>query len=75
MASGELQQHCVTNGCARLRVKQGCEGMLPQLAIGMCSESFRVQLRGLATGSDGLAEISDEEILKIVLPTPSMQQR
>ena len=68
MASGDCKDVLVTNGCARMRVKVGCENMLPQLAIGMCSEAFRVQLRGLATGSDGLAEISDEEILKIVLP-------
>ena len=68
MASGDCKDMLVTNGCARMRVKAGSENMLPQLAIGLCSEAFRVQLRGLATGSDGLAEISDEEILKIVLP-------
>lgn len=68
MAAGDCTNIVVTNGCARLRLKADQKHMLPQLAVGLCSEAFRVQVRGFSTGSDGLAEISDIELLKIVLP-------
>ena len=34
-----------------------------------CSDSFAIQMRAYATGSDGLAEASDEDVLDIVLPS------
>jgi type I restriction enzyme M protein len=34
----------------------------------MCSEAYRVQMRGFATGSDGLAEIVEADCLEVVLP-------
>jgi len=58
----------VTNGCTRLRLKEGKADILPDLVVGLCSEAFCVQIRGLATGSDGLAEIVDDDLLSIVLP-------
>lgn len=68
MAAGNCDNLVVTNGCTRLRVKDGKEGVLPELFLGLCSEAFSVQMRALATGSDGLAEIVDDDLLNIVLP-------
>ncbi len=68
MAAGNCDDVIVTNGCTRLRINDSSRDYLPDLMIGLCSEAFSVQLRGFATGSDGLAEISDHELLEIVLP-------
>ncbi len=69
VATGECHNLVVTNGCTRLRFKEGQEEEYgPDLAVGLCSEAFRVQMRALARGSDGLAEVSDEDLLAVVLP-------
>ena len=69
VATGECDNLIVTNGCTRLRFKEGQEeGHGPDLAVGLCSEAFRVQMRSLARGSDGLAEVSDKDLLAVVLP-------
>lgn len=68
IAAGDCSSLVVTNGCTRLRVKPGCEEFLVDLAVGLSSEAFSVQMRALATGSDGLAEIGDKDLLDIVLP-------
>lgn len=58
----------VTTGCTHFEVIPGKEDLVPDLIFGMCSEAFRVQLRAMATGSDGLSSISTEDIGSIVLP-------
>jgi type I restriction enzyme M protein len=58
----------VTNGMHRMRIKKGAEEYLLDLLVGLCSESYRVQMRGLARGADGLAEIAAEDVAKVVLP-------
>ena len=58
----------VTNGCTRFRLKRGKVEYWPDLAVGLCSEAFKVQMRAFATGSDGLAEVADDDLLTIVLP-------
>lgn len=58
----------VTNGCTRLQLIEGAERFVPSILIGLCSEAFRVQMRAFATGSDGLAEISTQDILNVVFP-------
>lgn len=68
IAAGDCRDLIVTNGCTRLRLKEGKEDILPDLVVGLSSESFCVQMRGYATGSDGLAEISDDDLFEIVLP-------
>jgi type I restriction enzyme M protein len=68
MAAGDCKNVIVTNGCAQLRVREGKEEYLSDLLIALCSEEFAIQIRGLSTGSDGLAEISDDDLLEIVLP-------
>lgn len=68
VAAGDCKDLIVTNGCTRLSLKEDKEAFLPDLFVGLCSELFSVQVRGLATGSDGLAEIIDSDLLSIVLP-------
>jgi len=67
-APRDCEDTLVTNGCAHFRLRSGADHLLPDLVVGLSSESFCIQLRALATGSDGLAEISDDDMLSIVLP-------
>ncbi len=71
MAGSDCSSLIVTNGCTRLRVKSDQSNSLPDVIAGFCSEAFRVQMRSLARGSDGLAEIIEGDLLKIVLPSLS----
>ena len=59
----------VTNGCTRFRIRPEGEAMLSDLVAGLCSELFSVQLRALATGSDGLAQVAPDDILGVVIPS------
>jgi len=58
----------VTNGFYRLRIKEGKEHLLPDLILALSSEYYRIQMRALATGSDGLAEIPEEDLKFILIP-------
>ena len=58
----------VTNGLHRLRVRPGHEDKLLDLVVGLCSEAYATQMRGLARGSDGLAEIPEEDVAGLILP-------
>ena len=68
MAGGDTGNLVVTNGCYRFRLLPGREEYLPDLLAGLCTEAYRVQMRGVATGSDGLAEISETDFLDVLLP-------
>lgn len=68
MAPGKCERLVVTNGCTRTRIRPGKESNLPDVVAGLCSEAFRAQMRALTTGSDGLAEISDDDLLSILIP-------
>jgi type I restriction enzyme M protein len=58
----------VTTGCTHFELIPGQETLLPDLVFGLCSEAFKVQMRALATGSDGLSSICVADICSIVLP-------
>ncbi|TAU77930.1 restriction endonuclease subunit M [Rhizobium ruizarguesonis] len=58
----------VTTGCTHFEVVPGQEHLLPDLVFGLSTEAFRVQMRALCTGSDGLSSISTDDILAIKLP-------
>jgi type I restriction enzyme M protein len=58
----------VTSGCSHFEIIPGREPLLADLVFGLCSEAFKVQMRALATGSDGLSSTSAEDIRSIVLP-------
>lgn len=58
----------ITNGFYRLRMRQGSEDLLPDLVFALSSEFYRVQMRALATGSDGLALISADDLGLVLIP-------
>ncbi|MBU6529813.1 restriction endonuclease subunit M [Streptomyces sp. NPDC057245] len=68
LAGEECANVVVTNGMHRLHLKDGCEEYLVDLVAGLCSEAYRVQMRALARGADGLAEIAVEDLKDVVLP-------
>lgn len=58
----------VTNGCIRCRMKEGKEEYLPDVLSYLNTESWAVQMRSIARGSDGLAEIADSDFLDVLIP-------
>lgn len=58
----------VTTGCTHFELIPGQERLLPDLVFGLCAEAFKVQMRALATGSDGLSSICVADICSIILP-------
>lgn len=68
VASGDCENMRVTNGCRRLRLKPGKEAFLLDLVAGLNTETYRIQARAFCTGSDGLADLSAENLREIVLP-------
>jgi type I restriction enzyme M protein len=58
----------VTNGCHRLRLKPGMEKYLLDLCVFLCSETYATQMRALARGSDGLAEIHENDLGQVLVP-------
>jgi type I restriction enzyme M protein len=65
----------VTNGCHRLRMKPGKQKYLPDLLSFLCTEAYSVQARSLARGSDGLAEVSPDDLKTILIPQLSTAER
>jgi type I restriction enzyme M protein len=68
LAPGEASNLVVTNGCHRLRLKKGAEECLIDLAAALCTESYATQMRAIARGSDGLAEVSKEDAANVLIP-------
>ncbi len=70
MAGQEAESNnlIVTNGFYRLQIKETMQDWLPDLIFALSSEFYRVQMRALATGSDGLAEINPEDLQTILIP-------
>lgn len=58
----------VTNGCHRLKLKEGMEKYLLDAAVFFCSEAYATQMRALARGSDGLAEIHEDDLKHVLVP-------
>lgn len=65
----------VTNGCFRCRVKEGQEEHLIDLIAYLNTEGWGVQMRASSRGSDGLAEISEDDAKNILIPLLSEEQR
>jgi type I restriction enzyme M protein len=58
----------VTNGCHRLKVKPGMDKYLLDAIAFFCSETYTTQMRALARGSDGLAEINAADLGEVLIP-------
>lgn len=65
----------VTNGCFRCRIKEEKADLLPDLLAYMNSEGWAVQMRSFSRGSDGLAEICNEDAAKVIIPLLSDEAR
>lgn len=66
IAPRDVEGLIVTNGMHRLRLKPGKEAYLPDLVAGLCTEAYSVQMRAMARGSDGLAEVNPEDASEVV---------
>lgn len=58
----------LTNGCHRCRIKKGMENYLLDLLAYVNTEGWGTQLRALARGSDGLAEVVEEDAKTVIIP-------
>ena len=65
----------VTNGCFRVRLKDGMSEYLPDLLSYMSTEGWGVQLRAMARGSDGLAEVCEDDAKNVIIPVLSDDAR
>lgn len=68
IGAGDSSSMRLSNGFHRLQLKKGKEAHLVDLIAGLNTEAYRIQARAFCTGSDGLADLSDEDVLQIVLP-------
>jgi len=58
----------VTNGCFRCRVKPDMQKYTPDLLAYLNSEGWGVQMRAFSRGSDGLAEICEDDAKNVIIP-------
>lgn len=68
IAGGDCSNIIVSNGFYRLKMIPGKEQHLPDLIAALNTEAYRIQMRSLATGSDGLAEIPISSLLELRIP-------
>jgi type I restriction enzyme M protein len=68
IAGGDCTTLVVSNGFRRVRLKANKQEFLIDILAGLNTEAYRIQARAFATGSDGLAEVSEGDLLEIVLP-------
>ena len=71
----DLDNIVVTNGCLRCRIKTTMTKYMCDFLTYLNTEGWAVQMRSLARGSDGLAEISEEDVYNIVIPKLSDKVR
>jgi len=69
------QNVVVTNGCHRLRMKKDQEKRIIDLVAFLCTEAYSIQMRGFARGSDGLAEITEEDASDVWVPILCQTER
>lgn len=72
---GNTTNLVVTNGCHRLRIKLGMETFLPDIVAFLCTEAYAVQMRAFARGSDGLAEVTEDDVSRVIVPKLSADAR
>ncbi len=68
VAGGDCSNLYVSNGFYRLRMRPGLESRLVDVVAALNTEAYRIQMRSSATGSDGLAEVSEEDVLNLLIP-------
>ncbi|WP_339221004.1 N-6 DNA methylase [Paenibacillus sp. FSL W7-1332] len=71
----EADNYVVTNGCYRLRVIPGKENYLLDLIVTLSTELYATQMRALARGSDGLAEVAEVDLINVLIPVIEDKER
>lgn len=71
----DTEKTIVTNGCFRCRIKKGKEEYIIDLIAYLNTEGWGVQMRASSRGSDGLAEISEEDAKDVYIPLLNENQR
>jgi type I restriction enzyme M protein len=66
LVGNDDQDLLFTNGCHQVRLKAGCEEFLLDVVAGLARGSYAVQMRALARGSDGLAEINEADASEVL---------
>jgi type I restriction enzyme M protein len=76
IAGGDTANLIVTNGCHRVRMRKGKEKYLADLAAALSTEAYATQMRAMARGSDGLAEVHKQDAAAVIIPRlrPSVRQ-
>jgi type I restriction enzyme M protein len=68
MAGGDTTNLLVTNGCHRLKLRPGKERYFIDIVAALSTEAYATQMRSLARGSDGLAEVGADELADVLIP-------
>ncbi len=68
VAGGDTSNLIVTNGCHRLRMRKGKKSKLLDVVAGLATEAYATQMRSFARGSDGLAEVGEDEAAEVLIP-------
>jgi type I restriction enzyme M protein len=68
LAGGDTDDLIVTNGCHRLQMRANKLSKLVDVVAALATEAYATQMRALARGSDGLAEISEDEVGDVLIP-------
>lgn len=76
LVGGNTDGLVVTNGCHRVRMRKGKEKYLPDLVAALSTEAYATQMRAMARGSDGLAEVYKQDAVDVIIPRlkPSIRQ-
>jgi len=76
LAGGDTDHLLVTNGCHRIRLKDTSpEGQdrLVDLVAAFSSDAYATQMRSFARGSDGLAEVGEDDVAEVLIPEISSE--
>jgi type I restriction enzyme M protein len=68
LAGGDTSNLIVTNGCHRVHMKKGKEKYLTDLVAALSTEAYATQMRAMARGSDGLAEVHKDDAVGVLIP-------
>lgn len=75
-ATGEdIDLVVVTNGFHRMRMKSEMESYVVDVLAALNTEAWSVQMRAMARGSDGLAEVNQLDMAHLLVPRLSDEER
>lgn len=75
LAGDDVDHVVVTNGFHRMRIKPEMDKFIVDLLAAMSTEAWAVQMRAMARGSDGLAEVNQLDMPSLLVPKLSEKER